>query len=449
MLYWRLCPTCGILDSANNPNLEDSVSYYFPWAAQIISSWAIYAQDCYLNVSDLGSCNAFIQPQLPVQIDRNASCPFQDGICESEYGNMAFDTYLDSHVDLGLNAPAHERVRFRRVSSCAPVKMDGHRSMFRSPETEMNYTRYYYGPTTGRNFTYEYPEVSWRSTPSRPGAGSNGGGRYTVEVKSGCLYNGSYTDFADYDPIPALRQPDADVHLIFLSANSILYTQKVDDPWYAATTNSTTITSAEYATGRVPAYRADQPVSVLACSVKEQYCNPNLASGEQCSPFGGTYESPSLADGLWKNSKQRTSFGWKIPSAAYSNFSVFGLCLTLALGSVIVCLSYTLEPLASWIQKRRKSRAPNYACLEWATNETLQLQRQAYEQSGIGVWEGCASRVPVTKGGERLAVLDLENPHCPRLRAVVEQDHGQKTFPHDNVDAGRKAPEDTATEVSF
>ncbi|OJD29866.1 cytochrome p450 protein [Diplodia corticola] len=320
-------PGCGILDVDNNPNLEDALSDFYPWVAQAIGSWATYAQDCYLNFSDLGSCNAFMQPRLPSRIERNASCPFEDGICENEYGNIEFDSYLDSHFDLGLNAPPHERVFFRRVTTCDPIRTEGHRTMYRSPETGMNYSRYHYGPTTGGysayEYTYEHPEIDWRSAPGEWETGSVSGDRYTVHIRRAVLSNGSYTGLSGYDPIPALRQQDADVHVFFLSANSILYTEKVSDAWYAATTKSTAITSTEHGRtiGRIPTYKADRSVSVLGCSIREQYCNPNLPADEGCSPFGGTHESRSLADDLqWKDGKQRAAFDWL--SAIIQSYSI-------------------------------------------------------------------------------------------------------------------------------
>lgn len=173
-------PDCGILDSDNNQNANASYRYYLPWAAQTLNSWGSYALNCHLNVSDLGSCDSFIQPQLPVKIDRNASCPFKDGICKSEYGNIAFETFVDSHSDLGLNAPPDERINFRRISSCAPIRTDGYSSMYHSSETGMNYSRYYYGPTITVNYTYEYPEVVWSSEEDLPVPVQNGGGRYAV-----------------------------------------------------------------------------------------------------------------------------------------------------------------------------------------------------------------------------------------------------------------------------
>lgn len=108
----------------------------------------------------------------------------------------------------------------------------------------------------------------------------------------------------------------------------------------------------------------------------------------------------------------------KVPNPGYFNFSVFALSFTLALGTIIICLSYALEPLTSCIQRRRN--LDTYGRLEWSTNEFLQLQRLAHEELGIGEWEGCTSDVPTTKGKDRLAVLDLDDLGHPRLKAPVQ-----------------------------
>lgn len=105
----------------------------------------------------------------------------------------------------------------------------------------------------------------------------------------------------------------------------------------------------------------------------------------------------------------------KIRNAEYFNFSVFGLAFTLALGSLIIILSYALEPILGCVQRRRSW--DTYARLEWITNETMQLQRLAHEEVGLVKWEGCAENVPVTEKGEKLAVLDLNDLEHPRLKA--------------------------------
>lgn len=111
----------------------------------------------------------------------------------------------------------------------------------------------------------------------------------------------------------------------------------------------------------------------------------------------------------------------KVHSTAHFNFSLFWLTLVLSLGTLLLLLSYTLEPLVRLIQRRRWLRfdplADAYARLEWTTNETLQLQRLAHEELDVGEWKGCVDDVPVTVDGrQRLAVLDVSDLRHPRLK---------------------------------
>lgn len=81
---------------------------------------------------------------------------------------------------------------------------------------------------------------------------------------------------------------------------------------------------------------------------------------------------------------------------------------------MLIFISYVVEPFVGFIQERRKH--DTYSRLEWATNETLQLQRLAHEELGFGSWKGCAQYVPVTKDDEPLATLDLTDTKHPRLK---------------------------------
>ncbi|KAK0628036.1 hypothetical protein DIS24_g10867 [Lasiodiplodia hormozganensis] len=105
----------------------------------------------------------------------------------------------------------------------------------------------------------------------------------------------------------------------------------------------------------------------------------------------------------------------KMVSTAYTNFNTFGLCLTFVVGTIIIVLSHTIEPLASCIQKRR--RLDTYSRLEWSLNENLQLQRLAHEELGVGTWHNGAETILFTDSGERLATVDLADPNHPRLKA--------------------------------
>ncbi|RDA91347.1 hypothetical protein CP533_0030 [Ophiocordyceps camponoti-saundersi (nom. inval.)] len=97
----------------------------------------------------------------------------------------------------------------------------------------------------------------------------------------------------------------------------------------------------------------------------------------------------------------------KIISSQFASFSLFGLCLTYLLGLLIIAASHAVEPLLAALARRRKGSngQPHYTYLEWTANETLQLQRAAYQGVGSGTWTGLTKDVPKTRDGETLVDL--------------------------------------------
>ncbi|KAI0486830.1 hypothetical protein F4859DRAFT_527004 [Xylaria cf. heliscus] len=104
----------------------------------------------------------------------------------------------------------------------------------------------------------------------------------------------------------------------------------------------------------------------------------------------------------------------KILSTAYISMSLFGLYFTYITRLLIIILSSLLEPIFSCAQRRWKNR--EHENLEWVSNETLQLQRFAYEGSGQGDWSKCLDSIPVTAADQELGPLNLSDPKHPRLR---------------------------------
>lgn len=104
-----------------------------------------------------------------------------------------------------------------------------------------------------------------------------------------CLvYNGSCSDkYSNFTPIKELAQPDADITLIFLSANGILFTDPVNDEWYAAHQASNETAQIIWDTGSFPYYLSDKPASVLGCKEQYQRCDPTVVPKQGCSPLGG------------------------------------------------------------------------------------------------------------------------------------------------------------------
>lgn len=72
-------------------------------------------------------------------------------------------------------------------------------------------------------------------------------------------------------------------------------------------------------------------------------------------------------------------------------------------GTIIVVISYLLEPVQNFLYRRKK--IAEYARLEWATTDSLQLQRAAYQGIGSGTWTGCLDVVPMTESGELMGDL--------------------------------------------
>lgn len=124
---------------------------------------------------------------------------------------------------------------------------------------------------------------------------------------------------------------------------------------------------------------------------------------------------------VWKNFHPRDIFlltrVQKIISSRYYSFNVLGMAIILALGTTIIFLDYTIEYIVEWIDRRlrKTTHERTYARLEWASNSTLQLQRLAHEELGLGTWRSCAGQVPVTEPGEKLGLLDVTDEHHPLL----------------------------------
>ncbi|KAL9617378.1 MAG: hypothetical protein Q9160_007828 [Pyrenula sp. 1 TL-2023] len=104
----------------------------------------------------------------------------------------------------------------------------------------------------------------------------------------------------------------------------------------------------------------------------------------------------------------------KIISTAHTNFSTLSLVLTIVLGVLIILFEYKLESIIIWLEYHRIIKTSS---LEWFSNDTLQLQRMAHEELGLGDWTHCvgARAVPVTEGGQILGFLNCEDPTHPRL----------------------------------
>lgn len=103
---------------------------------------------------------------------------------------------------------------------------------------------------------------------------------------------------------------------------------------------------------------------------------------------------------------------------------MFGLCFIYVLGFLVVVISYLLEPIQAWLYHRKNAK--EYAYLEWTANETLQLQRMAYQGLESGNWSRYTDRIPLTNPGEILADLPRSYPLEKKKESDAEQGNPAK-----------------------
>lgn len=118
--------------------------------------------------------------------------------------------------------------------------------------------------------------------------------------------------------------------------------------------------------------------------------------------------------------EERMCHSQKIVSSRYSSFNVVGILIILNIGGLMVLLDYTLESIIDYLHERFRSGATNYASIEWKSTTTVQLQRLAHEGIGQGTWSKADRVIPVTRPGEKLGVLDIEDIVHPKLKAPRE-----------------------------
>lgn len=148
---------CALLNSESVTN--ESLSVAYPFVAQSKKNAANYAQQCYsLNSTGTLECKTFVESRLRFTSTLNASCLFSGNVCRSNDSNLLLDSGLISSDDVGINLPLNQRMFYRQVLHCAPLRTDGFAVNVSTEYT--NHTRYYYGGGTEyymrhSNWTYE------------------------------------------------------------------------------------------------------------------------------------------------------------------------------------------------------------------------------------------------------------------------------------------------------
>lgn len=86
--------------------------------------------------------------------------------------------------------------------------------------------------------------------------------------------------YSDFEPIPELFLPDADLMVVFLEPQGIVFLNKTSDPWYRATVP---FIKSWFRYGSQQLYTMDEAASPLGCAVRYQYCDHKKKCGNLAS----------------------------------------------------------------------------------------------------------------------------------------------------------------------
>ncbi|KAK5654567.1 hypothetical protein OQA88_7196 [Cercophora sp. LCS_1] len=111
----------------------------------------------------------------------------------------------------------------------------------------------------------------------------------------------------------------------------------------------------------------------------------------------------------------------KILADGYISFNILSITCIFVGGALIILLSFILHRILP-LCLRGRGRETQYSKLEWSSNETPQLHRLAHEATGTGSWSRGTGMVPVTRQGDVLAVLEIDDTDHPKLRVRAESE---------------------------
>ncbi|KAJ8133021.1 hypothetical protein O1611_g602 [Lasiodiplodia mahajangana] len=276
---------------------DDGALPYLPIVAEAINNAANYAQQCYSSSTGILNCGRFVTKSIASDIDTQAKCPFSNGICRLKSENLRVDSgFINSHDHLGLNSPPDERMLARNILHCAPMKTEGFSSQLST--NFGNITLYHYGSmqsggevvdymTTASSLSSQYSYVlSMEAVDSYENYHMD---TTAVQFKDGEINTGN----SDFIPIDLISRNDADLHIILLSGNGVLFTAPSNDEWYRVSPTATELflsnaNTSDSASESDQVYLPLEPGSPLGCAQQYQFCRKDTRS---CGPLASFHDA--------------------------------------------------------------------------------------------------------------------------------------------------------------
>ena len=230
-----------------------------------------YARQCYQEDSlSAVSCTTWPKPTLSYQVDNDQPCPFSgEAVCFEDDDNAPIamlSSRLDSHLDLGINAPNSGRLTLEKRATCAPLTydfVDNHVRFTPNTDSDIAIEEYHFGSWIQNDFNTTY---SFQYAPAVRQLGLNAVGYGVISFDSPYPHT---SGSANWVPIAPFNQTSGDLSLILVLPNAVTFTSPVTDVMFQTNTEAD-----PNLLGGAP-YRPSRNVYALSCVEENQICNPN------------------------------------------------------------------------------------------------------------------------------------------------------------------------------
>ncbi|KAH7087776.1 hypothetical protein FB567DRAFT_353579 [Paraphoma chrysanthemicola] len=246
-----------------------------------------YARNCYKSNTSLPApCrNTFSRPNISFSI-APAPCPWDASMCQGgESPALAMDSgIVDMRTHFGINVAPMDSIKLQRKTVCNVLPMQDRiitrnaswwaARGFNDTKTTIEYGTYRDTDPILR------PEATFLQaaslTESQQSYGSDSAGNFSHPDESAVGIN----------TLPEMRRSDADVSLMAIWLNDVVYEKPVNDPLFSAHQEWIYLPGGGYA--GVPLYRSDNAAGVIGCAEQYRYCVPRAGKPDFCTSAGGS-----------------------------------------------------------------------------------------------------------------------------------------------------------------
>ncbi|KAF8253313.1 hypothetical protein K440DRAFT_642285 [Wilcoxina mikolae CBS 423.85] len=221
-----------------------------------------YYQNCYSTDLSLMECNYLVKQKIALK-QRDEKCPFQPQACMNGMNATSFDTGPLRAGFFGVNSAWGNTMSFRRKTTCVPLN-----------QTLYTYNLSYDGIDTLSIYNF--------STVTRDNAGDWSRNRNlfsimpsnhwaTIFSQRGYLIDTCGNSVLDHQNIhPSLARPDADLTILLIQKDAVVFDETIDDPLFSA---HNPITFGNHSGEPYQGFTSDTKVGMIACLDQIEVCN--------------------------------------------------------------------------------------------------------------------------------------------------------------------------------